>query len=266
VSSYKFNRSLHRGFEVLSALNRFNGSGVARLSELTGIHRTTIYRILETLQQMNYVTKGDSRDNYYLTLKVRQLSDGFNDEAWITSVGAPILRQLHRKVLWPTNIATFDHDAMVIRESSHRYSPFAVQHAVVGQRVPMMRTALGRAYLAFCPDAERKEIMRILRSLSTEDSPGPANRAYVTDFVRKAREDHYASSAGEKKDKTAAIAVPVMCDNRVIACINLIFFSSAFSTSRAAQEYLWHLREAAASIAKAYDRPAVVESLGSNAF
>lgn len=253
MSAYKVNRSLQRGFEVLGALNRNNGAGVSQLSELTGIHRTTIYRILETLTRMEYVTKGDARDNYYLTLKVRQLSDGFTDDAWISALAAPVLKELHRKVLWPTNIATFDYDAMVVRESSHRYSPFAVQHAVVGQRLPMMRTSLGRAYLAFCPEAERKEIIRILRSIGGSDATFATDARYVRDLVRKARQDQYADSAGEKQNKTAAIAVPVLRKERVVACINLIFFPSAISAAVAAREYLGPMRNAALSISKQLD-------------
>ena len=55
-SDYKTVRGLSRGLALLNALNRLDGgASPTRLAELTGLHRTTVRRLLETLQDEGYV-------------------------------------------------------------------------------------------------------------------------------------------------------------------------------------------------------------------
>ena len=37
------------------------------------------------------------------------------------------------KVMWPTDLATLEHDAMIIRESTHRFSPFSIDVGMIGR-------------------------------------------------------------------------------------------------------------------------------------
>ena len=248
MGTYKNVRALHRGLDVLAALNRLNGASVELLAEATAIHRTTVRRLLETLVRLGYVERSSSNDHYRLTLSVRRLSDGFDDDAWVSAVAGPALRELHPKILWPTNIATYDYDAMLIRESSHRYSPFAIHHALVGQRLPMLRTALGQAYIAFCPERERREIIDILKSGNGPDSAFAKDSAFLRELVRRTRRNGYAGKTGDREKRVAAIAVPVMRGERVFACINAVFYRSAIGLPEAAAKYVEPLREAASQI------------------
>ena len=248
-AKYKPIRSIQRGFEILSALNRQNGASVPMLAAETGIHRTTVHRILETLQQLGYIAKSPSDEHFRLTPVVRQLSDGFDDDAWISAIAAPALRELHHRILWPSNVATYDYDAMLVRESSHRYSPFAIHHAVVGQRLSLLGTALGRAYVCFCPEDERREILQILRAGKGRDAALARDTAFLREQQRRAKQNGYLVNAGDNDKKVAAIAVPIVREKRVFACINVVFFRSAMSVPEAVRRYLQPLRDAAAAIA-----------------
>jgi IclR family mhp operon transcriptional activator len=48
-----------------------------------------------------------------------------------------------REVLWPTDISTLDVDAMVVRETTHRFSRLSFHRAMVGRRLPLLLTASG---------------------------------------------------------------------------------------------------------------------------
>src|SRR5690606_40094845 len=69
-----------RGLQVLRALNEHNYTTVLQLSKATGLPRATIYRLLDTLIAAGYVAQGGTKDLYRLTIMVRALSDGFDDE------------------------------------------------------------------------------------------------------------------------------------------------------------------------------------------
>ncbi|MDU4363647.1 MAG: helix-turn-helix domain-containing protein [Klebsiella oxytoca] len=84
-AEYKTVRGLSRGLLLLNLLNKFDGGAtVSTLAEFSGLHRTTVRRLLETLQDEGYVRRSRSDDSFRLTIKVRQLSEGFRDEHWIS--------------------------------------------------------------------------------------------------------------------------------------------------------------------------------------
>ena len=108
-TEYKTVRGLTRGLMLLNMLNKLDGgASVGLLAELSGLHRTTVRRLLETLQEEGYVRRSPSDDSFRLTIKVRQLSEGFRDEQWISALAAPLLGDLLREVVWPTDVSTLD--------------------------------------------------------------------------------------------------------------------------------------------------------------
>lgn len=106
-TEYKTVRGLTRGLMLLNMLNKLDGgASVGLLAELSGLHRTTVRRLLETLLEEGYVRRSTSDDSFRLTIKVRQLSEGFRDEQWISALAAPLLGDLLREVVWPTDVST----------------------------------------------------------------------------------------------------------------------------------------------------------------
>ncbi len=166
MSQYVNVRGLSRGLRVLQALNAMErGRATAlQLSQATGLHRTTVRRLLETLVEDGFVRRSTSDDTFRLALAVRSLSEGFTDDERIATVAPPIMGQLMQSVVWPSDLTTPDGDAMIIRETTHRFSPLSFHRAMVGRRLPMLFTAAGRAYFGTCPDAEREDILELLRS------------------------------------------------------------------------------------------------------
>ncbi|VFS59728.1 YiaKLMNOPQRS operon repressor [Raoultella planticola] len=147
-ADYKTVRGLSRGLLLLNLLNKFDGGAtIGTLAEFSGLHRTTVRRLLETLQEEGYVRRSRSDDSFRLTLKIRQLSEGFRDEHWISALATPLLGELLREVLWPTDISTLDVDAMVVRETTHALQPPVVSSRDGRPSAPAAADRLG-AHLA----------------------------------------------------------------------------------------------------------------------
>ncbi|GAA0791870.1 DNA-binding transcriptional regulator [Marinobacterium sediminicola] len=238
---YKLVQGLMRGLSLLHCLNRCDGGArITELAQKTGLHRTTVRRLLETLQHEGYVRRSESDDSYLLTLKVRELSEGFRDEQWVSQFAAPLLGQLLQEVVWPTDISTLDVDAMVIRETTHRFSRLSFHRSMVGRRLPMLLTAAGRAYIANCPEQERNQILQLLAS--REDSQGRLARdtEYVDKLIRKTRQDGYGSNYRDwgEEGRIAAIALPIRHEDRVLGCLNLVYIADAMTIEEAAKRYL----------------------------
>src|SRR5271156_6632968 len=98
-------RALNRGLEVLAELNKLERAAINTLSSAVRLPRTTTFRILETLRTAGFVER-DSYDYYRPTIKVRTLSDGFDDEALVGHIAKPLLGMLGERLSWPVSVAT----------------------------------------------------------------------------------------------------------------------------------------------------------------
>ena len=56
-SSHKEVRALSRGLNILVMLNRFGSSTPTEISARTRLNRTTVYRLLETLMNLGFVSR-----------------------------------------------------------------------------------------------------------------------------------------------------------------------------------------------------------------
>jgi IclR family mhp operon transcriptional activator len=257
VTTYTNVRGLARGLQVLRALNAMEDGHATsqQLADLTGLHRTTVRRLLETLMEEGFVRRSTSDDSFRLTLAVRSLSEGFTDTERIATVAPPIMGQLLQRVAWPSDLTTPDGDAMIIRETTHRFSRLSFHRAMVGRRLPMLLTAAGRAYFAMCPDEEREDILELLRSGAggDEQQAFARNDALVRKLIRRVRDDGFGSNHGDwtAQAKIGAVAVAISADERVIASLNVIFLSRAVRLEDAVRRYVPELQKAAMDIADA---------------
>lgn len=249
---YRPVQGLSRGLAILHAINRSpdGWASIGELSEKTGLHRTTVRRMLETLQADGYVRRSASDDSYRLNQKIRQLSDGFTDDEWISEVANPVLGELLQKLVWPSDLCTLDGDSMLVRETTHRFSPLSFHRAMIRQRLPLLFTAAGRAYLAYCGDEERRQLLQLLAAGNDEQAAFARNGALVDRMLDKVRQQGYATNDGEWNQQTriAAIAVPVRHDDHILATINVVFLKKAMSLAEAARCYLPELQSAVRKI------------------
>ena len=86
-------RALSRGLDALTVLNLRNGATVSEVAQEIRLPRTTTYRILETLSHAGFVYRDTNDDRYRLTIMVRGLSDGYDDETWVTQIARPYIHE-----------------------------------------------------------------------------------------------------------------------------------------------------------------------------
>ena len=116
-------RSFARGLAVLSVLNRHGSATALTLARDSGVPRPTVYRLLQTLMDGGYIGRSTGDDRFHLKLKVRSLSEGFAGEQWISSVAAPALEELTRRISWPCDAVALHGLKMVIHETTHQIAP-----------------------------------------------------------------------------------------------------------------------------------------------
>jgi DNA-binding IclR family transcriptional regulator len=158
------NRSLERGIEILRAFRP--GSevlGNGEIAERTGLPKSTISRLTQTLVAAGMLQLDSARRAYRLAPAVLSLAHAMRTGSTVLSIAAPMMRSLAERDRLNVGLAAPDRDEMVYLESIRYSRRVAFRNVVSGQRVPMELTSLGRAYLATAPDTERHALMAKFR-------------------------------------------------------------------------------------------------------
>ena len=252
---YKEVRGLSKGLDLLKALNRYPGglAFVTELAQACSLHRTTAKRLLETLCLNNLVRRGELEGSYCLTFGVKSLSEGFHDDEWIEQVASPKMRAAVPSLLWWCDLCTLSGSWMVVRESTHRWSNLAQERAMVGQRMPVLTTSAGRAWLTWSPRPEREALLGLIATSRADETRALAiDRAAVSRMIAATRRRGHSVNAGEWSlyPHISAVAVPVFCADRLIAVLSLGFPTDAVSPVALKQRFLPSLLSLATAIGK----------------
>ncbi len=256
-------RALNRGLEVLTELNRLERAAINTLASAVGLPRTTTYRILETLRLAGYVERDSHDDCYRPTIMVRALSEGFDDEAMVAHLAKPHLAALCAAVVWPIAIATPSGAAMVIRETTDHQSPLALEQYGAGIRVPMLTSAAGRAYLAYCTAPQRDALLELLARSSLPEDRLVRNRGEVDRILGETRTQGYGMAQRARRvSEETSLAIPVRVKDRVVATLSVRYAATAVPLRTAVEQFLPRMREVAAKIEREF---AAVQARGSQA-
>ena len=242
-------RALERGLDILRAVNASGGIRAGALAAQIGIPRPTVYRLLETLEELGYVERGASNDLFRVTRRALSLGDGYDASILVAQGAGPILLELGKRFVWPFDLSVYEGAAMVIQETTHALSPLSIDRGMIGRRLPMLRTSAGRAYLAFCGDQERSVILRHLVRLDEPDDRPYLEARTLDRMIAEARaRGHATRDGGEFNAKTASLAAPILRDDNVLGCISVIWIRTAMSVDEARAQFVDPLRAAAKAI------------------
>ena len=246
-------RALNRGLEVLTELNRLERAAINTLANAVGLPRTTTYRILETLRLAGYVERDSHDDCYRPTIMVRALSEGFDDEAMVAHIAKPHLASLCAAIVWPIAIATPSGAAMVIRETTDHQSPLALEQYGAGIRVPMLTSAAGRAYLAYCTAQQREALLEMLARSSLPEDRIVRSRTEVERILNETRNQGFGMAQRARRvSEEISIAVPVRAKERVLATISVRYAATAVPLRTAVEQFLPKMRETVAKIEREF--------------
>jgi len=242
-----------RALQILRALNRHPVSTVDAIHKDTAIPKSTIVRLLQTLEADGLVKHAPQYGAYYLTSGITALSSGYHSEPRIVEASSASADALTQDLKWPVSVAVHDGDAMVVRYSTIPHSPLSFFHSTINMRLSLRTQALGRAYLAFCEPAEQAALIELLARSDRGDEDVAGSEAGLRAMLAEVRERGYALRDPRVRPESATIAVPIFEAGRVVATIGLTWFSSALTVDQAVARFLPPLQRASTEITRMLD-------------
>jgi len=244
-----------RVLDVLLAVNRLREASVGDIYLETGINRPTIVRMLETLMHAGFVARHPAEPIYMPTGRTLDLSSGYQRHEEMALAAGSVLARLHKKLQWPSDVAVFDQDAMVVARTS-RGAGFLHFNRRPGYRAPLLATSLGKSFLAFCDEKTRENAVA---ALATSNDPWnaivrePKKLQATLNAVRKRgyatmNKDYSDSSYGAM---ASSVGVPVLLGDAAVGSLNLMYLRNSIDEARVIARFVQPLKQAAADIAQA---------------
>jgi IclR family acetate operon transcriptional repressor len=200
-------RAVDRALDVLLCFTRQTPElSMTQIAEQVGIHKSTVHRLLATLENKRFVQRNHDTGMYQLGIRLLQMAYLTLEQNDMRRVAAPFLQSLGEQYQENIHLAVLDDTDVVfmyIIESPQRVK----LAAAIGQRLPAFATASGKAILAFMPEKMVRRILdRGMPQLTPHTLVSPSRFLGDIDSIK---EQGFAISEQEYEEEINAIAAPI---------------------------------------------------------
>lgn len=238
--------SVMKTFGILQALATQKDIGISDLAQRLMMSKSTVYRFLQTMKTMGYVSQEGETENYSLTLKLFELGAAALEYVDLVELADVEMRRISDLTMEALHLGALDGDGIIyIHKIDSKYN--LRMQSRIGRRNPLYSTAIGKVLLA---ERREEEVRQILAEV--EFTQSTENTHSDVDSLLKelpiVKEQGFAQDNEEQEVGLRCLAVPVYDRfNRVVAGMSVSLPTIRF-TEQKQVEYVQELHQAAARI------------------
>jgi len=218
-------RAVERALDILLCFSQDKPTlSLTQIAELVGMNKSTIHRLLATLENKRFVLRDKSTGMYQLGYRFIELASIMLHDVDLQRWAQPYLQQLAALSGETVDLAILDDDHVVylqVIESTQRVKIAAA----VGEQLPVHCTATGKTFLAYLPVYQVNEILAKGMTKYTKNTL--TSLADLDQDLREIRERGFAISKEEYEKDINAVAAPILdangCPIAVIAIVGPSF-------------------------------------------
>jgi DNA-binding IclR family transcriptional regulator len=207
---------------ILSIFERSSAEALTagQISVRSGIPRSSVHRILSQLVTARWLMRHE--DGYALGLRMFEIGSLVAHRSRITSAARPFIHELAERTGQVVHLAVLDQQDVVYLDkvgSAFLDRAFAdTLPSRVGGRLPAHCTAVGKALLAYSPQATVSEYLATGLRRRTEASL--ATPAALEAAIVSIRNSGYATDRDEAVPGVACVAAPIRNFDEVAAAVS----------------------------------------------
>ncbi len=198
-------QSVDRALTILAILARHGEAGVTDIAAELGVHKSTAFRLVATLESHGMVEQNEDRGKYRLGVGVLRLAGATTARLDVVQEARPICRKLAADSGETVNIAVLsDRSALYLDQVAGRSA--LQSHNWVGQHIPLHATSNGKVLLS---GLSGDEVDLRLPRLPSYTEETVTSRAKLRRQLAEVRSVGYAVAVDELEVGLTAIAAPV---------------------------------------------------------
>ncbi|MGH3949886.1 MAG: IclR family transcriptional regulator [Pseudonocardiaceae bacterium] len=212
-------QSVERAITILEFLARNGWSGVTDVGNELGVHKSTAFRLLSTLERRGLVEQHADSGKYRLGTGLAHLARGIAMDPGITQQARVGCEWLARQTDETVTLTVLEESECVTIDQIVSTST-VISRSWLGRRTPVHCTSPGKVFLAFLPDeAQAGFVGRAHERFTERTITAPAR---LRAEIERVRAVGYATTFDEFEDGLAAAAAPVRAaDGMVVAAIGV---------------------------------------------
>lgn len=236
-------QAVDRALQILLCLSDVDDAGPTELGNQLELHKSTVYRLLRTLESHGFVSQDSRTDRYRIgpsILKAAQRLVLSPDIALLAQSALIRLRDLTGETA-VLDVRVGDERICVAQAESQQEIRRAQRLAYP---MPLHVGAPGRVLLL---DASDEELRRLTRQgdPETTGSRAPSSVSRLRSQIKRLRDVGYAVSVGERVEGATSIAVPVRGPSNQVTAAMAVTGPTFRFTEASALSALVPLRDAA---------------------
>ena len=199
--------------KIFSVLEFFVESGgqksvaFADLSRAVPFARTTVHRILYSLEKLGYVERDEVKSHYHLTAKFFELTGPAVHFRRLRSLSRSVMQNLMLRFGETINLGALENGQVAYLEVLQ--SPSALRIAAIpGELNPIHCTALGKAMLAFLPQSEIEALLA-QNPLIRQTPKTITQKKHLLEHMASVRERGVALDMEENLSGVVCVAAPI---------------------------------------------------------
>lgn len=203
----QFANTLARGIDILLCYQVGESAlGNKDFAERTGLSKTTVVRLTHTLTVLGYLRHDAALRKYRLGAPVLSMGYPLLANMHIRQIARPLMKELADYAHGAVSLGIRDRTHMVYVETA-RSTNSLIMTPDIGAPLPMLTTAIGKAWLCKAPAAERESVLNQIRVSD------PAHFERYSAEVMNARQaferNHYCGNRGEWRSDVYGFGVPL---------------------------------------------------------
>jgi len=208
-------RAVERSLDILVCFINERELSLTDIAKRIALHKSTVFRLLNTLEQRGFLMKNPETEKYRLGFRVWELSSNLIGMDHPATLFLPEMKRL-RDSLGET-ISLYVRDGIErIRIQSVESNQAIRRVAPIGVRMPLSVGASSKVLLAFSkPELRVTLLAQLVNTYQLELEP-------FSELLVKVREKGYATSFEERELGAAAISTPILSrSNELIAALSV---------------------------------------------
>ena len=201
-------KSLDRALDILELIvGKENGMGVTEISRELEIHKSTVYRLLDTLKFRGYLEKNEDNHKYIAGINLFELSSKVLNDIDSRIRVRPYLEELMQKTKETIHLGILDAGEVIYLDKVESTATIRM-YSQVGKRVPAHSTSLGKAIMAHLSEERVKEILKEKgMEKNTENTITELDE--FLEHLEKVRKQGFAVDDEEQEEDIRCIAGPI---------------------------------------------------------
>ncbi|MCU6712319.1 IclR family transcriptional regulator [Paenibacillus sp. J5C_2022] len=231
-------RAVDRALDILLCFTVKTDWAMSEIAEHVGLHKSTVHRMLATLEDKGFITRDAATDRYHLGLKVWELSANLSRSDDQATIWLPEMVRLRDRLGETVSI--------YVRDGTERIRMQAVQSnhpvrrvAPVGVRLPLYAGASSKVLIAYSDQATQESIMRARTWMTAVDTE------HYREQLQEVAAQGYATSFEERELGVAALSAPIFNREGKLAAALSVSGPSSRLTEAVMQSYAPIVMEAA---------------------